>query len=143
MHQKIDRFAMIGAGILILLAIVWSFVGSAPGAASAIQIEKHRTAIDRTLGEQSGLDLPNPPAIEAEVRTKFEPPKGAAFPEWTFYRRPATYWVQIIIEKKPPVLEPGVVCKVEVIREKGTPNRVRSEERRVGKECRSRWSPYH
>src|SRR2546422_4466158 len=24
-----------------------------------------------------------------------------------------------------------------------TPNRYRSEERRVGKECRSRWSPYH
>src|SRR2546422_9709929 len=23
------------------------------------------------------------------------------------------------------------------------PNTVRSEERRVGKECRSRWSPYH
>ena len=23
------------------------------------------------------------------------------------------------------------------------PNAVRSEERRVGKECRSRWSPYH
>src|SRR5437660_8968427 len=23
------------------------------------------------------------------------------------------------------------------------PDRVRSEERRVGKECRSRWSPYH
>src|SRR5215208_6071952 len=25
----------------------------------------------------------------------------------------------------------------------GRPARVRSEERRVGKECRSRWSPYH
>src|SRR2546422_11317610 len=25
----------------------------------------------------------------------------------------------------------------------GTRTRVRSEERRVGKECRSRWSPYH
>ena len=25
----------------------------------------------------------------------------------------------------------------------GTPRRLRSEERRVGKECRSRWSPYH
>src|SRR2546426_9482272 len=25
----------------------------------------------------------------------------------------------------------------------GGPNLVRSEERRVGKECRSRWSPYH
>ena len=26
---------------------------------------------------------------------------------------------------------------------KSTINRFRSEERRVGKECRSRWSPYH
>ena len=26
---------------------------------------------------------------------------------------------------------------------KSTPNQLRSEERRVGKECRSRWSPYH
>ena len=26
---------------------------------------------------------------------------------------------------------------------KGTNNKWRSEERRVGKECRSRWSPYH
>ena len=25
----------------------------------------------------------------------------------------------------------------------GTPVKKRSEERRVGKECRSRWSPYH
>jgi hypothetical protein len=25
----------------------------------------------------------------------------------------------------------------------GAPGAVRSEERRVGKECRSRWSPYH
>ena len=25
----------------------------------------------------------------------------------------------------------------------GNPEEVRSEERRVGKECRSRWSPYH
>ena len=25
----------------------------------------------------------------------------------------------------------------------GTPIYIRSEERRVGKECRSRWSPYH
>ena len=24
-----------------------------------------------------------------------------------------------------------------------TPDDIRSEERRVGKECRSRWSPYH
>ena len=30
------------------------------------------------------------------------------------------------------------IAKVETI-----PNGARSEERRVGKECRSRWSPYH
>ena len=30
-----------------------------------------------------------------------------------------------------------VVCIVLAVR------RIRSEERRVGKECRSRWSPYH
>ena len=27
--------------------------------------------------------------------------------------------------------------------ERGTVSLIRSEERRVGKECRSRWSPYH
>ena len=27
--------------------------------------------------------------------------------------------------------------------EQNKENRMRSEERRVGKECRSRWSPYH
>ena len=29
----------------------------------------------------------------------------------------------------------------DIVDEKGIPTR--SEERRVGKECRSRWSPYH
>src|SRR5438093_13327931 len=31
----------------------------------------------------------------------------------------------------------------DVTRFAGTPGTARSEERRVGKECRSRWSPYH
>src|SRR3712207_8491792 len=30
-----------------------------------------------------------------------------------------------------------------IVAMKLTPPRIRSEERRVGKECRSRWSPYH
>src|ERR1035438_7775667 len=29
------------------------------------------------------------------------------------------------------------------LRDSFTPTSIRSEERRVGKECRSRWSPYH
>ena len=38
---------------------------------------------------------------------------------------------------------------IEILRERGLAtaakkaSRTRSEERRVGKECRSRWSPYH
>ena len=32
---------------------------------------------------------------------------------------------------------------VEIIGDYVTLKRKRSEERRVGKECRSRWSPYH
>jgi len=38
-------------------------------------------------------------------------------------------------------VHPGQVVKVG--RKHGELGRVRSEERRVGKECRSRWSPYH
>ena len=41
-------------------------------------------------------------------------------------------------------LEPGIAARVAAQLERG--GRVlftRSEERRVGKECRSRWSPYH
>ena len=32
---------------------------------------------------------------------------------------------------------------LDALMEKDPMSRVRSEERRVGKECRSRWSPYH
>ena len=38
----------------------------------------------------------------------------------------------------------GIVSKVEVAtRDDLSTAYTRSEERRVGKECRSRWSPYH
>src|SRR2546421_1360616 len=45
-------------------------------------------------------------------------------------------------EVKPPMLADAIV----EVTETGSSlraNRLRSEERRVGKECRSRWSPYH
>ena len=32
---------------------------------------------------------------------------------------------------------------IDVLKKVGKKERKRSEERRVGKECRSRWSPYH
>ena len=37
-------------------------------------------------------------------------------------------------------LDASILAKLEYFNPAGS---VRSEERRVGKECRSRWSPYH
>ena len=37
----------------------------------------------------------------------------------------------------------GLLSTNSLIRQSGMIARSRSEERRVGKECRSRWSPYH
>src|SRR2546429_8745320 len=38
---------------------------------------------------------------------------------------------------------PGSACLTLILPGSPTELRARSEERRVGKECRSRWSPYH
>src|SRR3712207_472121 len=35
------------------------------------------------------------------------------------------------------------LCRITVVDDGSGFDRARSEERRVGKECRSRWSPYH
>ena len=43
----------------------------------------------------------------------------------------------------PEVKENQVLVKIMNIGVCGSDIHVRSEERRVGKECRSRWSPYH
>src|SRR2546429_2855715 len=43
----------------------------------------------------------------------------------------------------PEVIELGNALRAAEAEEQREVLRVRSEERRVGKECRSRWSPYH
>ena len=47
------------------------------------------------------------------------------------------------VADKPNGLTPSVFTFQENPLQVLTGNTVRSEERRVGKECRSRWSPYH
>ena len=39
--------------------------------------------------------------------------------------------------------EENILLKPNLVRSAKRERAVRSEERRVGKECRSRWSPYH
>src|SRR5215469_5481938 len=52
------------------------------------------------------------------------------------YRRPQRAGIRSIVAGLPP-------SSAIAQRRFGKARRVRSEERRVGKECRSRWSPYH
>src|SRR2546425_6287361 len=40
-------------------------------------------------------------------------------------------------------LQPRAVALDALVQDVARPHQLRSEERRVGKECRSRWSPYH
>src|SRR5256885_11973872 len=65
------------------------------------------------------------------VGATVKPPKvlNAPDPEYSELARRAKYQ--------------GVAVLGVIVGPDGNPQDVRSEERRVGKECRSRWSPYH
>ena len=67
---------------------------------------------------------------------------GIADKKYTF--KVATDATKVEIAQDVETLFPGAkVAKVNTISVRGRFRRQRSEERRVGKECRSRWSPYH
>ena len=55
--------------------------------------------------------------------------------------------MNLVIAEKPSVAQSLAAVIGATVRKdgylEGNGWRVRSEERRVGKECRSRWSPYH
>ena len=53
---------------------------------------------------------------------------------------PHIYFPTFLDEKNPNERMTGIEMGLELM---DTCDMVRSEERRVGKECRSRWSPYH
>ena len=54
-----------------------------------------------------------------------------------------SFTLSAIAEKKGMVAFLCPPLKKERIPDYSTRKKIRSEERRVGKECRSRWSPYH
>src|SRR5256885_6057324 len=53
----------------------------------------------------------------------------------------ADFW--ILDNPRARIAQDGVCCRARQGEDNISSIQVRSEERRVGKECRSRWSPYH
>src|SRR2546430_15987131 len=76
------------------------------------------------------------PTVE-QLRTAYDNVRGREAPVWNEGDQPLCPRCggQLFLER----------FEHEVVRtnERRTLKRARSEERRVGKECRSRWSPYH
>ena len=82
----------------------------------------YRPTVRFTLGEAAATT-----PYQSKVGGKPYLPKNAEYPYHAEKNHPLTLVAQINFAEVP--LLPGFV--------------LRSEERRVGKECRSRWSPYH
>src|SRR2546427_12616880 len=75
---------------------------------------------------------------QEELRAKLGPPqkirdKSAALRVYKYYAY--NEWENVLKDQIPGALGEDVYMYVR--------DKTRSEERRVGKECRSRWSPYH
>src|SRR5256885_16220036 len=84
---------------------------------------------ERVIGE---LDQPRPPSLLAAAGGEHATTK---------LDLPARDGKQSRVFLIPFAAPPGHLLRVELRRQ--LQGDVRSEERRVGKECRSRWSPYH
>src|SRR2546430_14308783 len=85
------------------------------------------------------------------------PPRSTLFPYTTLFRSEARKaareqldhgadWIKVYMTHRSWVDEQGALVSqptLTVEELKAIVDEARSEERRVGKECRSRWSPYH
>src|SRR2546422_11029433 len=96
-----------------------------------------RSTIWRCVSERPVASI----AIDIETAAALppQPPRGHHLPEQR--RRPVLVVAQIAmqhVENREAHIEPDQVGERE-----RSERMIRSEERRVGKECRSRWSPYH
>src|SRR3990170_7468363 len=102
---------------------------------------------ERRLGEAEGRPGDETFALLEHPPTPYEPVFRSGESEWDLYLRAAGA-VQSLVRRPPGaslVVSHGAILNAALRSILGIPprGRARSEERRVGKECRSRWSPYH
>ena len=105
-------------------------------------IDLNRPAISRALAQVWGRDV----AFEVTIDTSAEPISSRSRPgpalSQSFARPTGPVPTPTSLPQQPSPTTPATpvtpVTPLPV-----TPSSSRSEERRVGKECRSRWSPYH
>ena len=137
------RQALKAGGAVSLLTLVAAAGWLRPGEALAAEgwnksaFETH--SMDETMKALGG-GAPVPSNDIAFVSTPDIAENGAVVPIGITSKFPHTESIAILIEKNQKG-EYRLVTRGEAPTTVEAP--VRSEERRVGKECRSRWSPYH
>src|SRR2546426_10236152 len=83
----------------------------------------------------------DPPAAQSEIPAPHDPVELLAILLPIICADDAP-WTRIPPPPVPPLQPPCELLEIVLSLIRG-PAKKRSEERRVGKECRSRWSPYH
>ena len=116
-----------------LLAIVVMFVVTSLQAQREMKTINDNWEFRKSIDESwESVNLPHTFNIDAYQQRNYYQGKG-------FYRR--TLVLPEIVAERRYYMKIDAASKAANIRVNG--KEVRSEERRVGKECRSRWSPYH
>src|SRR3990167_11216155 len=129
------RLAWMAIVLLIIATASFFLMRFAPGG----PFDKERTlpeAIEKNLRAKYHLDRPL--AVQYIIYMGGHKGRPGAFiqvqkPKRKHHNRPVL----------PDIADVGHLCPFSGVYSRRKRRHVRSEERRVGKECRSRWSPYH
>ena len=118
---------------------------------TGVAVGRHDGAIFYTLGQRHGLNVGGglPYYVVGKDMAKNEVYVSRSIDDENLWRQNISLGDIHWINQAPPENSQVQACLrhrgtlIDAIYSAGTLHLLRSEERRVGKECRSRWSPYH
>ena len=138
-----DRFELVVSGRLVLPdgRLVDGDLGVDEGRIAAIAEPGALTGDDRI---DAGAALVLPGVVDAHVHTRSEPAEGLTSATTAAAAGGVTTIVDMPYDDPTPITNvQAFLAKAAAVDREAITDVARSEERRVGKECRSRWSPYH